>query len=114
VRQQTAVATGEIAMSDETEEPAAAPETPPEMVEVTIQLPPALVSHYDGEVQAGIYASRDEALRHSMVEGYRHHRGRYSTLRIDIRDPEDKRPDTEPEPPVDDLLAARDAAEDEG
>jgi len=92
---------GEIAMSEKTEEP-----EPPEMVEVTVRVPSRVLAEYDGDVSAGIYASRDEALRQGLVESWRYHRGRYSTLRIELRVPADKRPDTDETPEVMDVLAA--------
>jgi hypothetical protein len=33
---------------------------------------------------AGLYADRETALLDALVEGWLHHRGRYSTLRVDI------------------------------
>jgi hypothetical protein len=82
-------------MSDTTEEPDAASEpTPPTMIPVTIEIPDGLLAGYDGDVELGIYPSRESALLHGLVESSRHHRGRYSTLRIDLLDPADKRPDT--------------------
>ncbi len=74
------------------EEPAM-PATP-EMVEVTISIPASLLADYDRDVTAGYYASRDEALRQGLMESWRHHNGSYSTIRVDLRHPEDKRPDT--------------------
>jgi Arc/MetJ-type ribon-helix-helix transcriptional regulator len=80
-------------MTEQAEDPATAPETP-EMVEVTVSVPARLLADYDRGVASGFYASRDEALRHGLTESWRHHRGRYCTVRLDLLDPADKRPDT--------------------
>jgi hypothetical protein len=65
-------------------------------------------------LRGGIYADLDEAIRQGLIESWRHHRDRYSTLRIDLRDPADRRPDTEPQPPAEDIIAAAEALKDEG
>ncbi len=96
-------------MSDK-EEPAAGAE-PPKMVEVTVRVPARVLADYDADVVGGIFTDRDEALRQGLIESWRYHRGRYSTLRIDLRDPSDKRPDTG-EPEVGEILAAADALTD--
>ena len=83
-------------MGDQAEDPAAAPATPG-MVDVTVSLPAGLLADYDRGVTAGIYSCRDEALRHGLTDSWRHHRGRYYTLRVDLLDPEDMRPDTNAE-----------------
>ena len=80
-------------MTEQAEDPAAAPE-PAEMVKVTVSVPVNLLADYDRDVSAGFYASRDEALRHGLTESWRHHRGRYCTVRLDLLDPTDNRPDT--------------------
>jgi Arc/MetJ-type ribon-helix-helix transcriptional regulator len=98
-------------MSDVTDDEPRHPD--PEMIEVTFRVPARLLADYQEGVRSGYYAGIDEALRHGLVESWRHNQGRYSTLRIDLRDPEDKRPDNEPRPQVDDVLAASDALQDE-
>ncbi len=84
-------------MTEQAEDPAPAPE-PAETVKVTVAVPVNLLADYDREVAAGFYAgfyaSRDEALRHGLIESWRHHRGRYCTVRLDLLDPADNRPDT--------------------
>lgn len=99
----------------EAEDALPAPE-PPEMVEVTVSLPANLLADYDREVSTGYYASREEALRQGLLESWRHHRGSYSTIRVDLRDPSDKRPDTrtadEPETRESDAGGADEAAQD--
>ncbi len=96
-------------------DPALSPE-PPEMVAVTVSVPASLLAGYDREVSAGYYASREEALRHGLIESWRHHQGNYSTVRVDLRDPSDTRPDTraadEPETPEPDAGGADEAARD--
>jgi hypothetical protein len=97
-------------MSDtvEPEEPAAA-----ETIPVTINVPSGLLAGYDAEVERGIYETREIALLHGRVESHRHHHGRYSTLRVDLRRPDDPRPDTPPDgEAVEDALAAADAMRD--
>jgi hypothetical protein len=98
-----------IAMSDEIpEEPAR-----PEMVRVTIEIPAGLLAGYDDDVERGIHPSREAALLHGLVESHRHHKGRYSTLRIDLREPNDRRPDTpRDEGSAADAIAAADALTD--
>jgi hypothetical protein len=92
-------------MSDNPEKPA-----PPEMVRVTIDMPAGLLAGYDEDVERGIHPTREAALLDGLVESYRHHRGRYSTLRIDLRDPDDRRPDTpRDEGSAADAIAAADA-----
>jgi hypothetical protein len=91
-------------MSDVTE-----PEDPAraETVAVTINVPTGLLAGYDAEVERGIYETREIALLHGLVESHRHHHGRYSTLRVDLRRPDDPRPDTPPDDDgVEDALAA--------
>ena len=97
-------------MSNETEEPAAGAELP-EMVEVVVRVPARVLADYDADVGRGIYESRDEALRLGLVESWRYHQGRYSTLRIELRDSPDKRPDTG-KPEATDVLAAADSLSD--
>jgi hypothetical protein len=94
-------------MSDITapEEPARA-----ETIPVTIDIPTGLLAGYDAEVERGIYQTRETALLHGLVESHRHHHGRYSTLRVDLRRPDDPRPDTPSDDgDVEDALAAADA-----
>jgi hypothetical protein len=99
-----------IAMSDEPEIPEPAR---PETVSVTIEIPVGLLAGYDGDVEKGIYASRESALIHGLVESARYHGGRYSTLRVDLLRPSDRRPDTPfDDESVDDALAAADALTD--
>jgi hypothetical protein len=96
-------------MSDTTPEEPPRPETVP----VTVNVPVGLLASYDGDVERGIYASRECALLHGLVESARHHGGRYSTLRVDLLRPTDRRPDTpHDEDSVDDALAAVDAMQD--
>ena len=95
-------------MSDETESPA----TGPELVEVSVRVPARVLADYDADVEGGIYVDRDEALRQGLVESWRFHQGRYSTIRIELRDPADRRPDTTPTPPVEDVIAASAALDD--
>jgi Arc/MetJ-type ribon-helix-helix transcriptional regulator len=73
---------------------AAAGAAPPEMVEVVVRVPARVLADYDADVSRGIYENRDEALRLGLVESWRYHQGRYSTLRIELRESPDKRPDT--------------------
>ena len=105
----------EVGQMTEAEDALPAPE-PPEMVEVTVSLPANLLADYDREVSTGYYASREEALRQGLLESWRHHRGSYSTIRVDLRDPSDKRPDTrtadEPETRESDAGGADEAAQD--
>lgn len=82
-------------LSDESEEPHIGPSHP--TVPVTVNIPEGMLRDYDGEVERGIYANRETALLDALVEGWRHHRGRYSTLRVDIGLAGEKkaRPDTD-------------------
>ena len=90
---------------------AAAGAAPPEMVEVVVRVPARVLADYDADVSRGIYENRDEALRLGRVESWRYHQGRYSTLRIELRDSPDKRPDTG-KPEATDVLAAADSLTD--
>jgi hypothetical protein len=69
---------------------------------VTVSVPVRLLADYGRGVTSGFYASRDEALRHGLTESWRHHRGWYCTVPLDLLDPADKRPDIgaedQPEP----------------
>lgn len=92
-------------MSDEEERVAGS--GPPEMIEVTVRVPARVLADYDADVARGIFDDRDEALRLGIVENWRFRNGRFSTLRIDLRDPADRRPDTD-KPEAGELLAAAD------
>jgi Arc/MetJ-type ribon-helix-helix transcriptional regulator len=92
-------------MSEEPEESAQGAE-PPEMVEVTVRVPARVLADYDADVGRGIYETRDEALRCGLVESWRYYKGRYSTLRIELRDSPSKRPDTDKADAMDTLAAA--------
>jgi hypothetical protein len=71
------------------------PNDPAEPGQVTLDLPAGLARSYDGLVEAGIYPNRESALLHAIVESWRHTRGSYHTIRVDI----DQTPDAvEPEP----------------
>lgn len=94
-------------MNEEPEDPAAGA-GPTEMVEVAVRMPVRVLADYDLDVSRGIYETRDEALRIGLVESWRYHRGRFSALRIDLRDPADKRPD-KGKPETTEVLAAADA-----
>jgi Arc/MetJ-type ribon-helix-helix transcriptional regulator len=102
-----AVVMERIAMSDK-KEPGAAP---PEMIEVTVRVPARVLADYNADVDRGIYADRDESLRVALVDSWRFRQRRFSTLRIDLRDPADKRPDTD-KPEAGELLAAADSLRD--
>lgn len=78
-------------MSDDTEPP----EPPePKSVSITLEVPIGLVEEYDEFVERGIYLSREEGLRHGLVEAWRHDRGLFYTIRLDLLRSEDRRPDT--------------------
>jgi Arc/MetJ-type ribon-helix-helix transcriptional regulator len=81
------------------------------MVEVVVRVPVRVLADYDADVRRGIYEDRDEALRLGLVESWRYHQGRYSTLRIELRDSPDKRPDTG-KPEATDVLAAAESLSD--
>jgi Arc/MetJ-type ribon-helix-helix transcriptional regulator len=82
-------------MSDESDEPQIGPTHP--TVPVTVSIPEGMLRDYDGDVERGLYADREAALLDALVEGWRHHQGRYSTLRVDIGLAGEKkaRPDTD-------------------
>jgi hypothetical protein len=76
-------------------------------------MPTGLLAGYDAEVERGFYETREIALLHGLVESHRPHHGRYSTLRVDLRRPDDPRPDTPPDDEgVEDAPAAADAMRD--
>jgi hypothetical protein len=96
-------------MSDTTPDEPPQPETVP----VTVNVPVGLLASYERDVERGLYATRESALLHGLVESARHHGGRYSTLRVDLLRPTDQRPDTpHDDDSVDDALAAVDAVQD--
>jgi hypothetical protein len=71
------------------------PNDPTEPVQVTLDLPAGLARSSDGLVEPGIYPNRESALLHAIVESWRHTRGSYHTIRVDV----DSTPDAvEPEP----------------
>jgi hypothetical protein len=87
--------------------------TRPETLPVTVNVPVGLLARYDGDVERGIYGTRESALLHGLVESARHHGGRYSTLRVDLLRPTDRRPVTPHDnDSVDDAPAAVDAMQD--
>jgi hypothetical protein len=95
-------------MSDDTPEPAR-----PETIRVTIEIPAGLLAGYDEDVERGTHPSREAALLDGLIESHRHHKGRYSTLRIDLRGPNNRRPDTpRDEGSAADAIAAADALTD--
>jgi Arc/MetJ-type ribon-helix-helix transcriptional regulator len=82
-------------MSDESDEARIGPTHP--TVPVTVNIPEGMLRDYHADVERGLYADREAALLDALVEGWRHHRGRYSTLRVDIGLASEKkaRPDTD-------------------
>ena len=60
-------------MSDTTPDEPPRPETVP----VTVDVPVGLLASYDGDVERGLYATRESALLHGLVESARHHGGSY-------------------------------------
>lgn len=76
------------------------------MVEVVVRVPARVLAGYDADVAGGIHQDRDEALRAGLIESWRYFNGRYSTLRIELRNSPSKRPDTDKADPMDTLAAA--------
>ena len=101
-------------MSDETDEPPIGPTHP--TVPVTVNIPEGMLRDYDGDVERGLYADREAALLDALVEGWRHHRGRNSTLRVDIGLAAEKkaRPDSDDVDLEDAASAAEALRDDEG
>ena len=60
-------------------------------VELTLEVPGRLVRDYGALVTAGVYMSLEEALRATLVTGWRYDRGTYHSVRLDIgKDNEDE------------------------
>jgi hypothetical protein len=73
------------------------PDQPAEPVRISLEVPAGLVQAYDGLVKDGIYPSRESAMLHAMVDSWRHNRGSFHTVRIDLVD-RGASPDEETEP----------------
>jgi hypothetical protein len=66
-------------MSDSTQ-----PTDSVEPVQVTLDLPAGLVRDYDRLVQDDIYPTRESALLHAIVDSWRHNRGSFHRIRVDL------------------------------
>jgi hypothetical protein len=66
-------------MSDSTKPP-----EPAEPVRVALDLPAGLVRDYDALVEDDIYPNRESALLHAIVESWRHNRGSFHRVRVDL------------------------------
>jgi hypothetical protein len=76
----------EIAMSYS----AQPPEQPAEPVRVGLELPAGLARDYRQLVEDGIYPHLETALLHALVESWRHNRGSFHTVRLDLARPEER------------------------
>jgi hypothetical protein len=76
----------EIVMSDS----AQPPEQPAKPVRVGLELPAGLFRDYNRLVEAGIYLDLRAALLHAPVESWRHNRGSFHTVRLDLAQREEQ------------------------
>jgi hypothetical protein len=60
------------------------PEQPAEPVQVGLELPAGLFRDYNRLVEDGIYSDLETALLHALVESWRHSRGSFHTVRVDL------------------------------
>lgn len=68
------------------------PDEPMEAIQFMLKLPFGLVRDFDALVDMGIHADPQRALPHAIVESWRHNRGSFHTLRLDLRNAQDANP----------------------